>query len=72
MPENLEIAHKGFHALRHTFATRAIEYGMDVKNLSELLGHKSPGVTLGVTLSRYVHSLMEHKRERMNRLGKNP
>lgn len=67
MPENLEIAHKGFHALRHTFAARIIEYGMDVKTLSELLGHKS----LGVTLSRYVHSLMEHKREMMNRLGKN-
>ncbi|MGN1078137.1 MAG: tyrosine-type recombinase/integrase [Candidatus Gallimonas sp.] len=65
--QNLGIAHKGFHALRHTFATRAIEYGMDVKTLSELLGHKSPGVTL----NRYVHSLMEHKREMMNRLGKN-
>lgn len=67
MLENLEIAHKGFHALRHTFATRTIEYGMDVKTLSELLGHKSPGVTL----NRYVHSMMEHKREMMNRLGKN-
>ena len=61
-----KIPHHGFHALRHTFATRAIECGMDVKCLSEILGHKNPTITL----KRYVHSFMEHKREYMNRLGK--
>ena len=61
-----KIPHHGFHALRHTFATRAIECGMDVKSLSEILGHKNPTVTL----KRYVHSFMEHKREYMNLLGK--
>ena len=60
------IPRKGFHALRHTFATRAIECGMDVKSLSEILGHKNPTVTL----NRYVHSLMEHKRAMMDKLGK--
>ncbi len=60
------IPHRGFHALRHTFATRAIECGMDVKTLSEILGHKNPTVTL----NRYAHSLMEHKKDMMNRLGK--
>ena len=30
-----------FHALRHTFATRCIEFGFDVKSLSEILGHAS-------------------------------
>lgn len=60
------IPHHGFHALRHTFATRAIECGMDVKSLSEILGHKNPTITL----KRYVHSFMEYKREYMNRLGK--
>lgn len=64
--KKLKIPHKGFHSLRHTFATRAIECGMDVKTLSEILGHKNPTVTL----NRYAHSLMEHKAGMMNRLGK--
>lgn len=64
--KKLGIPHKGFHALRHTFATRALECGMDVKTLSELLGHKNATVTL----NRYAHSMIEHKRDMMNRLGK--
>lgn len=64
--KRIEIPHKGFHALRHTFATRALECGMDVKTLSEILGHKNATVTL----NRYVHSLVEHKQEMMNVLGK--
>ena len=64
--KKLGIPHRGFHALRHTFATRALECGMDVKTLSEILGHKNPVVTL----NRYAHSLMPHKHEAMNRLGK--
>ncbi|MDE6473488.1 MAG: site-specific integrase [Clostridia bacterium] len=62
----LDIPHKGIHCLRHTFATRALEVGMDVKTLSEILGHKSPTVTL----KRYAHSMIEHKAEMMNRVGK--
>ncbi len=64
--ERLNIPHKGFHALRHTFATRALECGMDVKTLSEILGHKNATITL----NRYAHSLWEHKSEMMNKLGK--
>ena len=64
--KKLNISHKGFHSLRHTFATRAIECGMDVKTLSEILGHKNPTVTL----NRYAHSLMEHKTDMMNKLGR--
>lgn len=30
---------KGFHSLRHTFATRAIECGMDIKSLSDILSN---------------------------------
>ena len=64
--KKLKIPHKGFHSLRHTFATRALECGMDVKTLSEILGHKNPMVTL----KRYAHSMLEHKAEMMNRVGK--
>ena len=64
--KRLNLEHKGFHALRHTFATRALECGMDVKTLSELLGHKNPNVTL----RRYAHSMLEHKKQMMNRLGR--
>lgn len=64
--KSLKIKHRGFHALRHTFATRALECGMDVKTLSELLGHKSPAVTL----KKYAHTFLIHKKEMMNRLGK--
>ncbi len=60
------IKKRNFHALRHTFATRALECGMDVKTLSELLGHKNSAVTL----NRYVHSNLDHKKEMMNKLGK--
>ena len=64
--KNLHIPHRGFHALRHTFATRALECGMDVKTLAEIMGHKNSTVTL----NRYTHSLAEHKRAMMNKLGK--
>lgn len=64
--KKLKIPHKGFHALRHTFATRAIECGMDVRTLSEILGHKNSTITL----NRYTHSLLEHKTVMMNKLGK--
>ena len=53
-----------FHTLRHTFATRAVEVGFDVKTLSEILGHS----TTTVTLERYVHSSLELKRTNMNKL----
>lgn len=45
------IEHFSMHALRHTFATRAIERGMPPKVLQRLLGH----VTLAMTTDRYVH-----------------
>lgn len=66
LQKKLGIEKKGFHSLRHTFATHALECGMDVKTLSEILGHKNAMVTL----NRYAHSLQEHKQEMMNKVGK--
>ena len=54
-----------YHVLRHTFATRCIELGFDVKTLSELLGHSS----VNITMNRYVHPSMELKRSSMDRLS---
>ena len=52
-----------FHTLRHTYATRCAESGMDAKTLSQLLGHASSNFSLNI----YVHpsidvatSLLEH------------
>ena len=59
------IDHANYHALRHTFATRCIELGFDVKSLSELLGHSA----VSMTLDRYVHPTMELKRAHMQRLA---
>ncbi len=64
--KKIGVEHKNFHFLRHTFATRSLECGMDVKTLSEILGHKSATITL----NRYAHSLIEHKKHMMNKLGK--
>lgn len=53
-----------FHTLRHSFATRCVEAGFEMKSLSEILGHSSPRITL----ERYVHSSLDLKRENMDKL----
>lgn len=53
-----------YHVLRHTFATRCIEAGVDVKSLSEMLGHAN----VGITLNTYVHSSMDLKRSQLEKL----
>ena len=53
-----------FHVLRHTFATNCIKVGMDIKSLSEILGHAS----VDVTLNRYVHSSYEMKKKFLEKL----
>lgn len=54
-----------FHTLRHTFATRCVEAGFEIKSLSEILGHAN----VNITLDRYVHSSMQLKRENMEKLS---
>ena len=53
-----------FHTLRHTFATRCVEVGFEIKSLSEILGHS----TTALTMERYVHSSLKLKRENMQKL----
>lgn len=60
-----EIESANFHALRHTFATRCIELGFDVKSLSEILGH----ATVNITMNRYVHPTLEMKKNNMEKLS---
>lgn len=58
------LAKTNFHALRHTFATRCVESGFDIKSLSDILGHSD----VKTTLNRYVHSTMNQKRKNMDLL----
>ena len=58
MLERAECKHVPFHALRHTFASHAFHYGMDVKTLANTIGHESVETTLNV----YAHSSDEMKR----------
>ena len=53
-----------FHALRHTFATRCVELGFDIKSLSEILGHSN----VNITLNLYVHPSFDMKRSNMDKL----
>lgn len=54
-----------FHTLRHTFATRCVENGFEIKSLSEILGHSS----IKITLDRYVHTSIDLKRKEMEKLN---
>ena len=61
-----ELSSKNFHILRHTFATNCIEGGIDVKSLSEIMGHSD----IQITLNRYVHPSMETKRKQLEELSR--
>lgn len=63
--KSCQISDANFHSLRHTFATRCVELGFDIKSLSEILGHAS----VNITLNRYVHPSMEQKQKNMDRLS---
>ena len=65
MLKDAGIGHFTFHALRHTFATRALEKGMDYKTLSALLGHYS----VAFTMDTYVHCMDERKRSEMDKMS---
>ncbi len=63
--EKAGISRHTFHALRHTFATRALEAGVPVKVVSKILGHAS----VQITMDTYMHVLPELQNEEMNRIA---
>lgn len=58
------IRNVNFHILRHSFATQCVAVGMDIKTISELLGHSSTSITL----TYYVHSSLETKKNQLELL----
>ena len=44
----LDIEYQGVHSLRHTWATRALEKGLDIKVVSNMLGHKNVITTMNI------------------------
>jgi len=58
------VNHIKFHALRHTFATRCLEAGFDVRSLADILGHANASTTLNI----YAHAMDEQKRQHMDKL----
>lgn len=63
--KQLNLAGVHFHTLRHSFATRLLELGVDIKTVSVLLGHGSPQTTLDC----YAHSLLSQQRSAMTLLA---
>ena len=59
-----ELSQVHFHMCRHSFATRCLEKGVDIKTLSEILGHSS----VKITLDRYTHTSFDLKLTNVDKL----
>lgn len=62
---NCGIENATVHTCRHTYATRCVEAGVDIKSLSEMLGHSN----ISITLNRYVHPSKRFKHENIEKLS---
>lgn len=60
------IAHFSMHTLRHTFATRCAEAGMQPKTLQKIMGHSNIGITMNI----YVHCTEDKKAQEMKEVAK--
>ncbi|MGX8851845.1 tyrosine-type recombinase/integrase [Amedibacillus sp. YH-ame10] len=61
---DLDITNVKYHTLRHTFASRCVQCNVDVKSLSEVLGHSS----VNITLNKYVHTSIDEQRRQLEKL----
>lgn len=60
-----DVTFKGVHATRHTFASNAIRLGIEIKVVSEILGHSS----IQITYNKYVHIIQEQKMKAVTMLN---
>ena len=60
-----ELEHISFHALRHTFATLALQNGVDIKTVSSMLGHYDAGFTLRT----YTHATRQMQDQAAETMG---
>ena len=63
--ERAEYNRLHFHGLRHTFATTALQNGVDVKTVSSMLGHYDAGFTLHT----YTHATRQQQDEAAQTMG---
>lgn len=63
--KKIGVKNLNFHSLRHTYATRLREKKVDIKVISELLGHSDWRVTQAI----YVHASFECKKDSINELN---
>ena len=64
-PKDAGLPHIRFHDLRHTFATTALQNGVDVKTMSSMLGHYDAGFTLRT----YTHATRQKQDEAAQTMG---
>lgn len=60
-----KISNFHWHDLRHTFASRHVMNGTDIRTVQELMGHKTIGMTV-----RYSHLSAPHKKDAMKKLDR--
>ena len=62
--KKIKVKYKKFHCLRHSFATKCLELGMPIKELSMILGHAD----ISTTLNTYIHPNLESSIKYLNQL----
>ena len=67
VPREKSAGRTAFHDLRHTFATVALQNGVDIRTVSGMLGHTDPGFTLR-TYTHATNPLQVHEAETIGKV----